>query len=144
MTRLKIYIAGPYTASDPESVEANVQRAIDAGIEVYRRGHFPYIPHLTHWVEQRSVLTVAGLRWEDYLTWDRTWLTACDALLHLASSRGADLELSWARAEGMQVFLRLRDVPVVGPHDIRPESLGLSEVVETPTGERPEVRRAVQ
>ena len=116
--RLKIYIAGPYTAPTEDKIKSNVLRAIDAGLEIYRRGHFPYIPHLTHFVDLRSKELDAGMRWEDYIHWDRAWLTDCDALLHLASSRGADLELGWAKEAEKRIFYNVHEIPVISkPRD---------------------------
>lgn len=111
MTRLKIYVAGPYTAPDDAAVEANVRKAIDAGIAILKRGHYPFIPHLTHFVDKRSAEVKAGLRWEDYLVWDRAWLEDCDALLFLGHSTGADLELRWAEEAGKTVFRTLSEIP---------------------------------
>jgi hypothetical protein len=121
--RLKIYMAGPYTAESEELIVENVHRAIDAGIDIYKRGHYPYIPHLTHYVDERSMEIGAGLAWEDYLTWDRAWVLACDAIFLLGHSRGADLELEWARAEGKLVFDSLDDIPKAPPHGSPTEPL---------------------
>jgi hypothetical protein len=109
---LTIYVAGPYTADSDAKIWNNVVAAIDAGILLYRKGHYPYIPHLTHFVETRSQEVGAGLKWEDYIKWDRVWLKQCDAFLHLGSSRGADLELRWAKEHGLKIFYSLEDVPI--------------------------------
>ena len=88
---MKIYIAGPYTASSALQIQKNVDNAIDAAIDVYKKGHYPYIPHLTHWIELRSQETNQGLKWEDYIEMDHVWLEDCDAFLFLKESRGANL-----------------------------------------------------
>jgi len=111
--RLRIYIAGPYTGKDEESLWANVVAAMDAGIEIYKRGHFPYVPHLTHFIDQRSLETGADLKWEDYLAWDKAWLSQCDAFLLLAPSPGAKLELGWAKDLGLRIFHSIDDVPIL-------------------------------
>ncbi len=111
---MRIYIAGPYTAEDPSQIEMNVDKAIDAGVEVYRRGHFPFIPHLTHFVEIRTKHTGKVMRWEDYISWDRSWLDKTDALLYLGKSRGADIELEYARSKGKKIFTSLEDIPKAG------------------------------
>ena len=108
---LRVYIAGPYSAATEKERVANVQVAIDAGIEVYRKGHFPFIPHLTHYVDLRSVQLGAGLEWKDYIEWDLEWLKCCDAILFLGSSRGADIELRAARSFGLLVFGTVDEVP---------------------------------
>ena len=108
---MTIYVAGPYTGSTEGEVWEHVTSAIDAGIAIYTRGHYPYVPHLTHFVEERSRQVGAGLRWEDYLHWDHAWLGHCDALLYLGSSRGADLELSWAEELGLEIFRSIDEIP---------------------------------
>jgi Domain of unknown function (DUF4406) len=110
---LLVYIAGPYTAPDESGHETNTQRAIDAGIEVFRRGHFPYIPHLTHYVDMHAKRRGIKLDWADYIEWDLPWLDMCDALLYLGASKGADLELNRARELGKRIFLALSEVPRV-------------------------------
>lgn len=108
----RVYIAGPYTASTPDGVLANVNRALDAGIELIKRGYTPYIPHLTHFLELRSQETGAGLEYEDYLLIDLEWLGQCDALLYLAPSPGADRELTFAQAQGLMIYRAVEEIPV--------------------------------
>ena len=60
MKPLLIYIAGPYTASDRQGIDRNVNRAIDVGIEIFNKGHFPYVPHLTDLVDKRAKRTGEG------------------------------------------------------------------------------------
>jgi hypothetical protein len=55
-----------------------------------------------------------GLPWADYLAWDLEWLAVCDALLYLASSPGADLELRWAQDLGKVIFRSVVEIPSVG------------------------------
>ena len=111
---MRIYVAGPYTGSTREAVEANVNRAIDAGIEIFRRGHQPYVPHLTDLVDRRARETGKEMSWSDFMAWDSPWLERCDALLHLAESRGANLELEEARRLGKTIFLSLEEIPEAG------------------------------
>ena len=114
---LKIYIAGPYSAETAEQRLQNVNVAIDAALQVFFKGHFPYVPHLTHYVDERANATNITMRWEDYITWDMPWVAACEALLYLRSSRGADLELKAAQALGKQIFYSVDEIPTVVRHD---------------------------
>ncbi|HEX8458366.1 MAG TPA: DUF4406 domain-containing protein [Pyrinomonadaceae bacterium] len=114
---LKIYIAGPYTAETAEQRLANVNVAIDAGLAVYFKGHFPYVPHLTHFVDERANDTGLTMKWEDYIRWDLPWVRACDALLYLRSSRGADLELQAAKDTGKAIFYSIEEIPVANHDD---------------------------
>lgn len=115
MSVLKIYVAGPYTASTPALVLDNVHAALDAGIEIIRRGHVPFIPHLTHWIEKRNERETErhGFRlvYEDYLRLDMVWLAECDAVLYLGSSPGADRELAVAEGRGLTVYRAVEDIP---------------------------------
>ncbi len=111
--RLLVYIAGPYSADTAEQRERNVQAAVDAGIALFLRGHFPYIPHLTHHVDLRAKETGIRLEWEDFISWDLPWLERCDALLYLGSSKGADLELQVAKRLGKRILRSVQAVPVV-------------------------------
>ena len=109
-----IYVAGPYTGSSREEVEGNVNRAIDAGIEIFRKGHFPYVPHLTDLVDRRARETGRELSWSDFIAWDTPWLRVCDALLHIGSSRGADMELEEAVRLGKRIFRSTAEIPEPG------------------------------
>jgi len=111
--RLLVYVAGPYSANTAERLERNVEAAVDAGIAVFQRGHFPYIPHLTHYVDLRAKETGITLEWTDFMTWDLPWLERCDGLLYLGSSKGADLELRLATELGKRIFASIKEVPVV-------------------------------
>lgn len=109
--KLHIYVAGPYTAANLEGLEKNAKAAIDAGIAILKKGHIPFIPHLTHYVDLRAHELRIEISWAEYMKWDEAWLDKCDALLYLGSSRGADIELSRARSTGMQVFHSLNEIP---------------------------------
>lgn len=108
---MRIYIAGPYTADSDSQIQKNVNNAIDTAILVFKKGHYPYIPHLTHWIEIRNMETNQGLKWEDYIEMDRIWLENCDALLYLGSSKGADIELNHAKKEGKPIFYSITEIP---------------------------------
>ena len=117
MQRLRIYVAGPYSGETPEKVQQNVNRAIDAGIAIFQKGHHPYVPHLTHLVDQRARENGAPMSWEEFMRWDAPWLEVSDALLYLAPSRGADIELKQAQGLGMTIFHSLEEIPrVEKPH----------------------------
>ena len=113
MKPLLIYVAGPYTGSDRQEIEKNVARAIDAGIEIFNRGHFPYVPHLTDLIDKRAKEIGEEMSWSDFMAWDAPWLKVCDALLFLAESKGANLELEEAKRLGKTIFYSSEEVPVL-------------------------------
>lgn len=94
---MKVYIAGPYTKGD---VAVNVRNAIMAGQVVYESGHYPFIPHLTHFWH---LLCPADV--EQWYEIDMVWLPHCDALIRLpGDSIGADKEVAQARMMGKPVY----------------------------------------
>lgn len=109
---MKIYIAGPYSADSAKARHENVIRAIDAGLALWKNGHSPYIPHLTHYVDQRARIAKIPMAWEDYIEWDKAWLEACDAVLFIGSSKGAEIELDVARKMGKEIFFSINSVPI--------------------------------
>jgi len=108
--RLKIYIASPYSAATPEEIQRNVDKAIDIGIEVWEKGHYPYIPHLTHYVNARPK---CRMNWDDFIEWDRPWIDDCDALLYLGKSEGADKEKEYAELKKKIIFKSLKEIPII-------------------------------
>jgi len=110
---LKIYIAAPYFADTEEERRKNTEAVIDIALTLFKKGHFPYIPHLTHWVDNRAKETEITMEYEDYMKWHRPWLEICDAFLYLDSSKGADLELQAAKDLGKLIFYSIDEIPVV-------------------------------
>lgn len=108
---VKVYVAGPYSADDPMQVEFNVDKAMAAGAQLLRLGHIPFIPHLTHYFDLMSQEQGWGFTYEDYIAWDDEWLRACDALLYLGPSPGADRELQTALTLGLVTFRDIDDIP---------------------------------
>ena len=113
MQPLRIYVAGPYSGETPEKVQQNVYQAVDAGIAIFQKGHHPYVPHLTQLVDQRARETNNPMSWEEFMRWDAPWLEASDALLYLAPSRGANIELEEATRMGKTIFRSLEEIPAV-------------------------------
>ena len=115
---LFIYVAGPYTPRGNDIHDAareanlNVRVAIQIGIELIKKGHFAFIPHLTHFIhlEMGDNIALPNTFWYEY---DLKWLAKCNALYYIAPSTGANIELKWAREHGLQVFHELHNVPDV-------------------------------
>ena len=111
MKPLLIYVAGPYTGSSRREIDQNVNRAIDAGIEIFNRGHSPYVPHLTDLIDRRAKEVGKELSWGDFMAWDAPWLRVCDALLFIGESRDANIEMEEARRLGKTIFFSLNEIP---------------------------------
>lgn len=110
---MRVYVAGPLSSPAPIQRERNVQIAMDAAIELIRKGHDPYLPHLTHFLDLRQQETGAGIEYEDWIRLDLEWLRLCHGLLWLASSPGADRELAYAQKRGMVIFMSVDEVPIM-------------------------------
>lgn len=114
--RLFIYVAGPITARGasaheaPRVVQQNVDKAIDVGIELMKKGHIPFIPHLSHYINLKAKESFPAEFWYDF---DFPIIDKCDALYYMAPSYGADRELVYANDKKMKVFKSLDEVPNV-------------------------------
>jgi len=109
----RIYVAGPYTAPNPRLTQLNVNRAIEIGCALIRKGWTPFIPHLTHyiWLHPKG-----DFDWEVWMELDKVWLEVCDALFFIAPSRGANIELELAKKLGLKIYYKLEDVPDLSKH----------------------------
>ena len=103
---MRIYIAGPLSATFQRDMYKNAERAIDTGLKLIQMGHFPFIPHMTAFLPSPF-----GITSEEWLAWGLEWLRQCDAILYLGPSPGADAELKLAQELGLEVFYRAEDVP---------------------------------
>ena len=99
-----VYVSGKYTADTFEKIEQNVNKAIDIGIEVIKKGHEVIVPHLSHWLDLRAREIGVELGWQDFMNSDVEIVKRCDAILYISSSKGADIELNTAIENGLKVF----------------------------------------
>ena len=112
---MKIYVAGPYGAQEWEKAEHdvcrtvhhNVREAIEVGIALIEKGHTPFIPHLSHFIQMEMEYPLPPAYWYSL---DKEWLAVCDALFYMGSSYGADAELELAKELGLKVFTTLDEV----------------------------------
>ena len=107
-----IYIAGPFSAKSAHKVMCNVNKALDIGIALYRKGYFPYIPHyLTFQINERMDEIGIDLDYDDCMSLNMFWLNQSDALYFIGPSPGANLELEFATKKGIPIFYSLSEVP---------------------------------
>jgi Domain of unknown function (DUF4406) len=97
-----IYVAGPYSSDSKEGVYANVCKATEIGAELMKFGYAVYIPHHSYYTDLYLMETADF--WYNY---DYLWLDKCDALYYIGSSRGADAELEYAGARGIQILYNM-------------------------------------
>lgn len=112
----RIYLAAPYSPKDctlhdaSRVAQQNVDRAIDIALQLIKKGHYVFIPHLTHYVHLRSDEDFEEL----YYVWDNTFLNHwATALFYVSPSYGADLELERAKELRLKIYYSLEDVPDV-------------------------------
>lgn len=93
-----VYIAAPYSIGDKE---ANTRASMDVADRLLGCGLFiPLVPLLSHYWDRYSPKSYA--RWREI---DKHLLSRCDALFRLpGESKGADMEVEWAREFNIPVF----------------------------------------
>lgn len=96
--RPRVYVAGPYDGGDWGE---NIQRAVEAGEQLWNEGYLPFIPH-TH----NALWSVIHPKpKEEWLRFDIEWLDECDALVRLeGESPGSDTEVGYAMGEDIPVY----------------------------------------
>ena len=101
--KARIYVAGPYTKGD---VAVNVRVAIEAADQLADAGHYPFVPHLTHFWH-----LVSPRPYEFWCDLDNQFLPFCHAVLRIpGESAGADKEVALAESLGIPVFRTAIDV----------------------------------
>jgi hypothetical protein len=90
----------------------NTDRAIEMANALIEKGHYVFVPHLSHYIHiHRSCKRDYAEWWyEEDETFLRYW---ANAFFYLSSSPGADRELELAKKLGLKIFYRLEDVPCV-------------------------------
>lgn len=104
-----IYVAGKYYAKTVGERLKNTHIATDWGIKIYtEKGHYPLIPHLTHYVEERmDYLKYPERTNEFWYAFDNLIIPKCDAVFKFSKdgeSKGADAEEKLARKLGLPVY----------------------------------------
>jgi len=127
--RLMIYVAGPISPRGVDVHEAptvmyrNVQAAIQVGIEILRKGHNPYIPHLCYWVNLEMEAPYPETYPYIWYDLDYDWLRHCHALFYMGKSFGADKERKFAEDHGLRIFTNLDEIPTIRGLQDRPDKV---------------------
>jgi len=119
---LLILIAGPYlsgTDGDTEKISANLARLDSYALPIYQRGHIGLVGEWAAW----PIIQAAGGRSHSdsvfaqyqYPVAQRL-LARCDAVLRIpGASRGADMDVATARANGLPIYFSVDDIPCYQP-----------------------------
>jgi hypothetical protein len=108
---MTFYVAGPLSDNDPQIMEQNINTAKEVGLDLFQLGHFPFIPHLTHYADLWAEAHNYGMGYEDYMDWDIHFLKLCEGFLFIDSSPGADRERAIAEELGLEIYEDVNDVP---------------------------------
>ncbi len=106
-----IYCAGPYSADTEQGRLDNTQKAMTIALDLIKKGHYPYIPHLSHFLDTYAQEKGVDLSWEFWMEYDDVWLERCDALHFIGPSKGANIELERAKELGLKIYRSLGEVP---------------------------------
>jgi hypothetical protein len=101
----RVYLSAPYSADTPEERLANTRRAMALGFRLIQMGFSPYVPHLSHYVDEMAKAEGETITYQEWLDYDCEWLLACDAILApLARSPGVEHECRVASLNGIPEF----------------------------------------
>ncbi len=106
-----IYVAGPYTADTPGGIAFNVDRAISVACDLIERGHNPYVPHFTYYLDQMLQQRKVTVEYERWMELDREWMEKCDALFFIGPSPGTNRELVRMAELKKIVYASMEQVP---------------------------------
>lgn len=107
--RIVVYVSGPYSGPDRESIKANIAAARAAAVELWDSGYTALCPHTNtiHFEDDCSC------GWDDYLAGDCELIARSDVVLMLPGweqSRGACRERERALALGIPCVERLGEI----------------------------------
>ena len=106
-----IYVAGKYSGKNWGEKQLNTDRATDAGLKIIKKGHYPLIPHHTHYTDLRANYLGFEIEYEKWLALDNMIIPKCDAFVQISHSNGSDKERVLAEKLGLRIFNSLEDIP---------------------------------
>jgi hypothetical protein len=105
-----IGVAGPYSASTEEQKQINLDAMNTAAARLLELGHIPLIGvNAALPVIQKANVSD---RYQGIMDISMAVMGACDAILMLAESPGANKERDLALSKGLPVYYTINDIPV--------------------------------
>src|SRR3990167_1126021 len=114
---MRIFVAGPLAKPIPAD---NVMRAAKLGVQLFMRGHLPYIPHLYHFWQ---LLTSPGapVKEKDFLLNEENWaalslsfMPMMDAVYLIdGESYYGTLECEFAQRLALPIYRNINEIPHV-------------------------------
>jgi hypothetical protein len=115
---LKIYVAGPYTPKNctlhdaSRIAQRNTTEAIKIGNALMAKGHFVFVPHLSHFLHIHESCTINDANF--WYKLDNSFLDDwANAFYYISPSWGADEERKSALKKHLLIFYDLLQVPIV-------------------------------
>lgn len=102
-----IYVSAPYSAPTQAVRQANVNYAMAVAKKLAEAGHYPVVPHLSHYLHEYWRKRDLDMPHEFWMNIDLALLAACDAIIMLPGwreSRGCCEEYDVAEARKMQIL----------------------------------------
>jgi hypothetical protein len=109
-----VYVAGPLTAPTPEAIQQNIDRATRTAAALALKGHNPFVPHFSFFVDLEARGLGATIDYERWMELDFEWIARCEAFFFLGPSPGANRELLEAARLRKIIWTRIEHVPQVG------------------------------
>jgi len=110
MSKINVYIAGPYSGKNRQEVSDNIRVAKKLGQQLMLMDYNVYIPHChtAHWEEETTIA------YDDFLKLHLTFLKDwADILYFIKPSSGANLERKVAEILGIPVVTNIIDLEEV-------------------------------
>ncbi len=106
-----IGVAGPYSAPTEEQRQKNLNAMNEAAARVLEKGHIPIIGMNA----ALPIVSIANIEDKHKATMEISLavINACDAILMIGESPGANKERDLVKAKGLPVFYSLEEVPDV-------------------------------
>ena len=101
MTRLRIYVAGPYSSDNVLGMLGNMRRGILASEQLFAMGYAPFCPHLDY-----HYALVGEHALNEFYDYSMAWLEASDIVVILdgwKGSKGCQAEVARAKELGIPV-----------------------------------------
>lgn len=108
---MRIYVAARYSADNYLDIMKNIGIAVEAGIGVAKKGHYPFIPHIDYLL---AIQCKGELPLDYYYKCSIEWLKCCDAILivnGLKDSKGVKKEYEYAKSVGMKIYHNIKEIP---------------------------------
>ena len=115
MKPLTIYVATRLSDTRPAHLLINGGIAIRAGIEVAKKGHYPFIPpldYLMYLMMNKEDLKELGQTY--YYKYSLNFLSKCDAIVivnGLEDSKGVQKEHKFAKENGIKIYYNIEEIP---------------------------------